>query len=79
MHTEVVSGERKAKERVEKYLNLLSNSNVNYISIKISTIFLQINPVSFEGTVSKLVERLSKIFAQAKKYSFKNKYIAIYH
>ena len=70
---EVVLGEEEAESRMEKYLNLLTNPNVDYISIKISTIFSQINPLSFEDTVSKLVERLSKIFAQAKKYSFKNK------
>lgn len=70
---EVVLGEEEAKGRMEKYLNLLSNPNVDYISIKISTLFSQINPVSFENTVKELVKRLSKIFAQAKKYSFKNK------
>ncbi|WP_331775390.1 bifunctional proline dehydrogenase/L-glutamate gamma-semialdehyde dehydrogenase [Sulfurospirillum sp. 1612] len=69
---EIVLGEEEAKGRMEKYLKLLENPNVDYISIKISTLFSQINPVSFEDTVSKLVERLSTIFAQAKKFSFTN-------
>ncbi len=69
---EVVLGEEEAKSRMLKYLELLKNPNVNYISIKISTLFSQINPLSYEDTVDTLVERLSGIFEQAKKYSFTN-------
>ncbi|WP_024955242.1 proline dehydrogenase family protein [Sulfurospirillum arcachonense] len=69
---EVVLGEEEAQERIEKYVNILENPNIDYMSIKISTLFSQINPVSYENTVDEFVERLSKIFAQAKKYSFTN-------
>ena len=69
---EVVLGEEEAESRVQKYLDLLTNPNVDYISIKISTIFSQINPLSYEDTIEKLVQKLSRIFAQAKKYSFVN-------
>ena len=69
---EVVLGEEEAKERMEKYLKVLENPNVDYISIKISTIFSQINALSYEDTVKELVERLSLIYAQAQKYSFTN-------
>lgn len=69
---EVVLGEEEAKERMEKYLHVLENPNVDYISIKISTIFSQINALSYEDTIEELVERLSLIYAQAKKYSFVN-------
>ncbi len=69
---EVVLGEEEAEERMEKYLKALENPNIDYLSIKISTIFSQINPLDFEGTVEILVEKLSKIYAQAKKYTFKN-------
>ncbi|PID48307.1 MAG: aldehyde dehydrogenase [Proteobacteria bacterium] len=67
---EVVLGEEEAEDRIEKYLKLLENPNVDYISIKISTIFSQINALSFENTIEELVERLSRIYRQAKKYSF---------
>ncbi len=69
---EVVLGEREANERIEKYLKILQNPNVNYISIKISTIFSQINPLDFDNTVDILVKKLSKIYAQAQKYSYVN-------
>lgn len=70
---EVVLGEEEAQERIDKYLKVLENENVDYISIKISTIFSQINPLSYEDTIEELVERLSRIYRQAKKYSFIDK------
>ncbi|HIP29656.1 MAG TPA: aldehyde dehydrogenase family protein [Sulfurospirillum arcachonense] len=69
---EIVLGEEEAQERIEKYMNILTNPNIDYMSIKISTLFSQINPVSYENTVEEFSTRLSKIFAQAKKYSFTN-------
>ncbi|AHJ11749.1 bifunctional proline dehydrogenase/L-glutamate gamma-semialdehyde dehydrogenase [Sulfurospirillum multivorans] len=69
---EVVLGEEEAEERIEKYLKVLENPNVDYISIKISTLFSQINALAYEETVEELVKRLSRIYAQAKKYSFTN-------
>ena len=67
---EVVLGEEEASERMEKYLNALSNPNIDYISIKISTIYSQINALDFEHTVEVLVEKLSIIYAQAQKYPY---------
>ena len=69
---EVVLGEDEAEERIEKYLKVLENPNIDYISIKISTIFSQINALAYEDTIEELVARLSRIYAQAKKYSFTN-------
>lgn len=70
---EEVLGEEESQLRIQKYLNLLENENVDYISIKISTIFSQINSLSFENTVDELVKRLSLIYSHAKKHSFINK------
>lgn len=67
---EVVLGEIEAAERMEKYLKALANPNIDYISIKISTIFSQIIALDFEHTVEVLVEKLSEIYAQAKKYPY---------
>ncbi|PLY09453.1 MAG: aldehyde dehydrogenase [Arcobacter sp.] len=67
---EVVLGEEEASERMEKYLKALSNPNIDYISIKISTIYSQINPLNFEHTVEVLVEKLTKIYEQAIKYPY---------
>ena len=67
---EVVLGEEEASERMEKYIKALQNPNVDYISIKISTIFSQINPLNFDNVVEVLVEKLTKIYEAAQK----NKY-----
>jgi len=67
---EVVLGEEEAAERMEKYLNAISNPNVDYLSVKISTIFSQINPLDFDNTVNILVEKLSKIYRQAQKFPY---------
>jgi len=69
---EIVLGDKEAQERIEKYINILANPNIDYMSIKISTLFSQINPVSYENTIDEFSTRLAKIFAQAKKYSFTN-------
>jgi RHH-type proline utilization regulon transcriptional repressor/proline dehydrogenase/delta 1-pyrroline-5-carboxylate dehydrogenase len=67
---EVVLGEEEAAERMEKYINALENPNVDYISIKISTIFSQINPLNFENVVEVLVEKLTKIYEAAQKNQY---------
>jgi len=67
---EVVLGEEEASERMEKYLKALTNPNIDYISIKISTIYSQINPLNFEHTVQVLVEKLTKIYEQAQKFPY---------
>jgi RHH-type transcriptional regulator, proline utilization regulon repressor / proline dehydrogenase / delta 1-pyrroline-5-carboxylate dehydrogenase len=67
---EVVLGEEEAGERMEKYLKALSNPNIDYISVKISTIYSQINALDFDHTVEVLVEKLSKIYRQAQKYPY---------
>ncbi len=67
---EVVLGEEEAEERVQKYLKAISNPNIDYISIKISTIYSQINPLDFEQTVEVLVKKLTRIYEQAKKYEY---------
>ncbi|WP_419763991.1 MAG: proline dehydrogenase family protein [Arcobacter sp.] len=67
---EVVLGEEEAQERIEKYLKALENPNIDYISIKISTIYSQINPLNFEGTVQVLVKKLTRIYEQAQKHPY---------
>jgi len=69
---EIVLGEEEAEARIEKYLDALANPNVDYISIKISTIFSQINPLSYENTIEELVARLSRLYTQAIKYPYTN-------
>ena len=67
---EVVLGEIEASERMEKYLKALTNPNIDYLSIKISTIYSQISALDFDHTVDVLVEKLTTIYAQAQKYPY---------
>ncbi|MDQ8204759.1 bifunctional proline dehydrogenase/L-glutamate gamma-semialdehyde dehydrogenase [Pelagicoccus sp. SDUM812003] len=63
---EALLGEQEAEKRIQIYLDTLAMSDVNYISIKISTIYSQINSLAFEQTVELLVEKLTRIFQAAK-------------
>ncbi len=69
---EVVLGEAEAQSRIEKYMKALENPNIDYLSIKISTVYSQINPLAFEQTVDDLVPRIRKIFKQAKDHRYTN-------
>jgi len=65
---EAILSESEAKKRLETYLEDLKNPDINYISVKISTIFSQINLLSFDHTVDVLVERLSLLYRAAQQF-----------
>ncbi len=65
---EAILSEAEAKERVQIYLEDLKNPAINYISVKISTIFSQINLLDFDGTVDHIAERLRKLYRAAIKF-----------
>ncbi len=70
---ESVLGEHESKLRIEKYLKVLENPNIDYLSLKISTIYSQINVLDFDNTVNILVEKLTKIYTCAQKYQYTKK------
>ena len=51
---EVVLGEGEARKRMGEYLKTLENPNIDYISVKISTLFSQIHSICHDQTVEKL-------------------------
>ncbi|MFC2110314.1 proline dehydrogenase family protein [Bacteroidota bacterium] len=59
---EALIGEDEAAQRIESYKGLLQQSDVDYISIKISTISSQIKPLAFEETTSSLITKLSILY-----------------
>lgn len=69
---ESVLGEEEAKKRVQKYIETLKNPDIDYLSIKISTIFSQITPLAYEWSIEKISHRLESIYRVAKK---ENKFI----
>lgn len=68
---EAVLGEEEAKARVKKYIKALQNPDIDYISIKISTIFSQIIPLAHEWSVKNISQRIASIYDAA----IENKYI----
>lgn len=67
---EAILGEKEAFERLQLYLTDLKNPDIEYVSIKISTICSQLNLLAWEDTVDQLVERLTIIYRAAKENKF---------
>ncbi len=63
---ETVLGELEALDRLATYINDLKNPDIECMSIKISTIYSQIQPLAFEHTINILKSRLSQIFETAR-------------
>ncbi len=67
---EAILGEEEAQLRLQIYLNDLAKPEVEYISIKISTIYSQINLLSWQETLSLLAERLRQLYRAAMKFRY---------
>jgi RHH-type proline utilization regulon transcriptional repressor/proline dehydrogenase/delta 1-pyrroline-5-carboxylate dehydrogenase len=67
---EEVLGEQEALSRLNMYIDDLKNPTIEYVSVKISTIFSQINPLAFEHCVSILTQRLAKLYRTANSHKY---------
>lgn len=67
---EAVLGEEEAKARLETYIKDLQNPEIEYISVKISTIYSQIQPLAFDHTIEILKKRLFLLFRTASQNKF---------
>ena len=67
---EVVLGDGEANHRYQHYLEALKDPRINYISIKISGIYAQINALNYAQNKKDLCERLSTIYRQAMQYPY---------
>lgn len=67
---EAILGEEEAERRLNVYLEDLANPEIEYISIKISTIYSQINLLSWEETIQQLAVRLRKLYRVAQSHTF---------
>src|SRR3990167_3460459 len=65
---EAILSESEAKKRLHLYLEDLKNPEIDYVSIKISTIYSQINLLAFEETVQKIGEKLQILYRAALKH-----------
>ncbi|WP_098037293.1 proline dehydrogenase family protein [Estrella lausannensis] len=67
---EAILGEGEARRRLQTYLDDLKKPEVEYISVKISSIFSQINLISWDDTIEQLAERLRKLYRQASRHEY---------
>ena len=63
---EAVLGEDEALARLNTYMNDLKDPEIECISVKISTIYSQIQSIAFDHNVKILVDRLSQLYKIAK-------------
>lgn len=68
---EAILGEEEAQRRLQMYLDDLKRPDIEYISIKISTLYSQLNLLAKENTLEILAERLRLLYREA----LKNKYM----
>lgn len=62
---EAVLGEDEAARRVAGYVELLETEGVDTVSVKISSIFSQLQPLSFDHSVTRIADRLRTIYRAA--------------
>lgn len=62
---EAILGEEEALNRLQIYLDDLAKPEVEYISVKISTIYSQINLLAWQETLSLLADRLRQLYRAA--------------
>lgn len=62
---EAILSEAEAKHRFSTYLEDLKNPDIQYMSVKISTIFSQIHLVAFDHSVEAIAERLKQLYRAA--------------
>ena len=68
---EALLGETEAQRRLDTYIADLENPAIEYISVKISTIYSQISSLAFEHTVDVLVDRLAQLYRTAAAHTYK--------
>jgi RHH-type transcriptional regulator, proline utilization regulon repressor / proline dehydrogenase / delta 1-pyrroline-5-carboxylate dehydrogenase len=67
---EAILGEEEAEKRLHVYLHDLAQEDIEYVSIKISTIFSQINLLGWDKTLETLADRLRQLYQAAKANTF---------
>lgn len=70
---EAILSEPEAKRRLHIYLEDLKNPDIDYISIKISTIFSQINLLSYDDSIEIITDRLKQLYRAAMSHPLNDK------
>ncbi len=62
---EAVLGETEARGRLEAIVHMLQRPDVDYVSVKVSAIATQLDPVAFDDSVERIITRLRPLFRVA--------------
>jgi RHH-type proline utilization regulon transcriptional repressor/proline dehydrogenase/delta 1-pyrroline-5-carboxylate dehydrogenase len=69
---EAILGDAEAARRLDAYLALLARDDVEYISVKVSSVFSQIDLVAFRSTVARVAERLRPLYRAAARHQYRH-------
>jgi RHH-type proline utilization regulon transcriptional repressor/proline dehydrogenase/delta 1-pyrroline-5-carboxylate dehydrogenase len=69
---EAILGEEEAARRLEAYLALLARQDVEYISVKVSSVSSQLELTAFRPTVEIVKERLRALYRQALRHHYRH-------
>ncbi|HUM17303.1 MAG TPA: bifunctional proline dehydrogenase/L-glutamate gamma-semialdehyde dehydrogenase [Candidatus Nitrosotalea sp.] len=69
---EAILGEAEAARRLAAYLALLAREDVEYISVKVSSVSSQIELTAFRHTVDGVKERLRTLYRQALRHEYRH-------
>ena len=69
---EAILGEAEAARRLQAYLALLARDDVEYISVKVSSVFSQIDLVAFRATVARVADRLRTLYRAAARHRYQH-------
>ncbi len=69
---EAILGEAEAARRLDAYLALLARDDVEYISVKVSSVFSQIDLIAFPATVARVAERLRTLYRAAARHRYRH-------
>jgi RHH-type proline utilization regulon transcriptional repressor/proline dehydrogenase/delta 1-pyrroline-5-carboxylate dehydrogenase len=62
---EAILGEEEARHRLETILALLARPDIDYVSVKISAIYSQINLLAWDATLAEIKSRLRQLYRAA--------------
>ena len=63
---EAVLGEREAEERLERVLAMVAREDVDYVSVKLSSVASQLVTIDHAGSLERVAERLRRLYRSAK-------------
>jgi RHH-type proline utilization regulon transcriptional repressor/proline dehydrogenase/delta 1-pyrroline-5-carboxylate dehydrogenase len=69
---EAILGEAEAARRLDAYLALLARPDVEYISVKVSSVSSQIDLVAFRHTVDRVKDRLRVLYREAMRHRYRH-------